>query len=876
MTSISFDNPLLLLIAIPLLLLVIIPYAVAIRKTNSDKNVRTSLVLHILIAVCLSLALGGTVVTAIMTKTEVYVVADVSASGEKNFDVIDGYIAEIEKKLPTNAEMGVVVFAKDYKLHTPLGDVPSSVSDSGVTDSATDIVSALEYAGTLFSENTLKRIVLITDGKATDPEADGELVTVIEQLFARGIKIDAVYVDNNIKDSAKEVQISDVSFTESTYVGHDTGLDVLIQSSYKAEAIVSLKKNGTVAKSLAVSLTKGYNIVNFDLQTDEEGSFDYTVSVSADGDESDKNNSLSFTQAVSGALKVLLVSSNPGDLERAEELFGEGAEIDAYINQRDVPTSLEDICRYDEILISDVDIRSLNNFTSFVSSVDTAVSVFGKSLVTFGDTKIQNKTDDVLRELEDMLPVRFGNNDQDTKLFTIVIDTSRSMQLSSKLIMARAAAKQLVSLLAPEDYVAIVSFAGTVSVAQTPIQAKHYEDICDVIDSLAPTQGTVIGAALDEAAKIMLALPYDMKQIMLISDGVSYSNEVDNPVEIAANLSAANITVSSLCVCEPRGVAPMQSIAAAGLGEYYYVEDERELKELILTEIADEITESVIENENGIEVNVHKAYDDVLDGVGELPDIYGYVYAKQKASATTVLTTKYRKASGGSVDVPLYAYWSYGNGRVCSFTSSLSGGWCREWQTGDGNLFLENIFKEGIPEERVDLPLEITVSYDGAYTELTVVPAQVKPNAAMSLSITYSDGSVAEENFIFDLTGWVCKFEAEEPGKYILEISYAYGDVEYRVTKYLSISYSPEYNSFETFDPSSLYMAVRNRGTVSVDALPSLEPDEDEIAKYTVVLSGPLMILSLLLFALDVIIRKLKWRDILSLFGKGRERRQGQ
>ena len=875
MTSISFDNPLLLLIAIPLLLAVIIPYVVAIGKTNNDKSVKTSFVLHILIAICVSLALGGTVVTAVMTKTEVYVLADVSASSEKNFDKIDGYIAEIENKLPVNAEMGVVVFAKDAKLHTPLGEKPDTVSASDVDDGATDIVSALEYAASLFSENTLKRIVLITDGKQTNPDYDGELVTVIEQLYAKDIKIDTVYIDNNISDSAREVQLSDVDFTENTYVGHEAGLDVLIQSSYETEAIVSLEKNGVKVKSLAVNLTKGYNIVNLGLHTDEEGSFDYTVSVSANGDESGKNNSISFTQTVSGAVKVLLVSSNPGDLARAEELFGDGAEIDAYINKSDVPTSLEDICRYDEILISDVDIRSLNNFTAFVSSIDTAVSVFGKSLVTFGDTKIQNKTDDVLRELEDMLPVRFGNNDQDTKLFTIVIDTSRSMQLSSKLIMARAAAKQMVSLLAPDDYVAIVSFAGNVSVAQTPIQAKFYDDICEVIDSLRPTQGTVIGAALDEAANIMLALPYDMKQVMLISDGVSYSNEVDNPVEIAGNLSAANITVTSLCVCEPRGVEAMQAIAAAGLGEYYYIEDERELEDLILTEIADEITESVIENKNGLKVSVNKAYDDVLDGVGELPDIYGYVYAKQKASATTVLTTKYYKASGGSVDVPLYAYWSYGNGRVASFTSSLSSEWTEAWRTGEGNTFFKNVFEEITPDERVDLPLDITVTYDGAYTGVTVIPAQVKPNATMSLSVTYPDGSVVQEQFIFDLTGWVCKFATDETGKYTAEISYAYGDVEYSVKRYFSISYSPEYNSFETFDPSSLYMAVRNRGTVSVEAIPSLEPNEDEIAKYTLVMAGPLMIFALLLFALDVIIRKLKWRDILSLLGKGQERRRG-
>ena len=47
MTSISFDNPLYLLIFIPLILLIIIPYVIAVRKSNRDKNTVASFVIHI-------------------------------------------------------------------------------------------------------------------------------------------------------------------------------------------------------------------------------------------------------------------------------------------------------------------------------------------------------------------------------------------------------------------------------------------------------------------------------------------------------------------------------------------------------------------------------------------------------------------------------------------------------------------------------------------------------------------------------------------------------------------------------------------------------------------------------------------------------------
>ena len=69
MKNISFDNPLYLLLLAPLLLLVIIPYAVAIKKTNSDKNTRASLWLHVFVAVLVSLAVGGATLTTVITKT---------------------------------------------------------------------------------------------------------------------------------------------------------------------------------------------------------------------------------------------------------------------------------------------------------------------------------------------------------------------------------------------------------------------------------------------------------------------------------------------------------------------------------------------------------------------------------------------------------------------------------------------------------------------------------------------------------------------------------------------------------------------------------------------------------------------------------------
>ena len=115
MKNISFDNPYLLLLIIPLLLCIVIPIIIAIRKENKSKSVFISMALHILISLCITLAVGGMIYTTVMTETQVVVVADVSYSGNRNLDTVDAYISEIRENLPKNSKIAVVVFGKDVK-----------------------------------------------------------------------------------------------------------------------------------------------------------------------------------------------------------------------------------------------------------------------------------------------------------------------------------------------------------------------------------------------------------------------------------------------------------------------------------------------------------------------------------------------------------------------------------------------------------------------------------------------------------------------------------------------------------------------------------------------------------------------------------------
>ena len=888
MRNISFANPYLLLIAVPLLLAVITPYAIAIRRDNRSRSVIASLAMHIVMILCVSLAAAGVTVTTVMTKTQVVVLADTSYSVADRSEQVDGYIDSIRDALPTNSEMGVICFGRDTHVIAPMGSrsIPS-VADAEVDGTATDIVSALDEAFGMFEDNVIRRVVLITDARMTDGHDISDFINKVEELGTAGVRVDAMFLDSNLKEGERELQISGVSASSTAYINHESALDVLVQSSYDTDAVVTLYLGDDEIRRSAAKLTKGYNVVNFDLQTDEAGVMNYRVEISADGDLSDRNNSVSFSQTVRDDLRVLLVSSLESDRVAAEALYGDRAEIDAYIKPANadphnpkapvwtVPNTIEEICVYDEIILANTDVRELfagkvGGYTSFIDSVEQAVSLFGKSLVVIGDTKIQNKTDDILRALEDMLPVKYGNDIDDPKLYGIVIDISRSMYQAGRFEMAKTAATYMLNLVSDEDYVCVITVAATSEVLQHPVPASERNEIAKKIAAITePVQGTCLSAGLKNTYDEMIKMDYEDMQVVLISDGLSFTDE---PAEAWDNAKDAYDTHGIVTSCinpnttETEGIERLQKTAQYGQGEYYYV-TESTLKDVLLSDVANKLTDTVVEKPS--RVNVKRFFDAIVKGVESLEQVNGFICSKAKASANTPITVDYVKGEGAVVEVPLYSYWNYGNGTVSCFTSQISGAWTSSWGEGSsGATVLDNILDANTPDEKVDYAYTLTVEQGESYAYAEIVPAVIHPTAAVKVTVTHPDGTVTEDDMTFASSYYHYRFTAPELGEYILRIDYSYGKNSFSSETRLNYSYYAEYDEFAVCDVAVLHSAIRNRGTITTDGTVDLENDEKHITTYKASYVVPLLIIAVALFVIDIIIRKIKWADIKTLFKK--------
>lgn len=113
----------------------------------------------------------------------------------------------------------------------------------------------------MFNDDAIKRIVIISDGGETNQKSISGLISDYEE---RNIHIDAIYLDNNLKEDADEFQISNVSYNPKTYIGKDENASIIVDSNKKVmTANLKLYHNNEVVSNQTVRLEK--DLINLKL-----------------------------------------------------------------------------------------------------------------------------------------------------------------------------------------------------------------------------------------------------------------------------------------------------------------------------------------------------------------------------------------------------------------------------------------------------------------------------------------------------------------------------------------------------------------------------------------------------------------------------------
>lgn len=853
MNEIVFVRPYLLYVLILLIIFLIVPVIILICKRRMDFRSISSFVLHVFLFTSLALSLAGIQqkTTVPHEQDEVFILADLSFSNANQLESIDKSIKDIQNDLPDDTKIGVIGFAKEAKMIKSFTETFNSVADFEIDNSATDIANALNYAETLFSPNSFKRIILLSDGKQTD----GNGVLVAERLIRENVHIDSINFNNEdtsilfSQNSNNEIQINQVTFTPSTFLNHNEEAIVTLQSNFEDKVDLTLYLNDSIYLTGLLNVTSGLNIFRFKLDTTLVGENNYHVSVAAQQDTNELNNSYYFSQNVSDKLSVLVIPNKQSNTSNfLTSLFDEKTSLSIYDYQNEI--DLEYLCSYDEIILDNINLDDFTNAEQFVYNLDAISSVYGKSIFTIGEIASKNDDKTLTTRVENILPVRFHPTNQ-SRVISLVIDCSYSM-VGDRLANAKEGAKRCIEQLNSNDYIMIESFCNEVKIVQPLTRLTKKEAIIEAIDSIETDAGTHIGSALATTFEQMKNLDFESKQVILLSDGEPNEGDAD-PIEAVKTMSSYGIFTSVINISSIEGTNLMNNIATQGNGSYYFVNNAEDIASIMVNAIEEEFIKQEVDIPS--EVIIDNKEHEVMQNIESLPSVNGYYFSRSKGSAQMIASFDFVSENGGKRKCPLFATWNYGRGKVSSFTSEFNN-WALTWQASDvAKQFLSNISNYLIPTERKTTSFNIYKIPNGHTTTIRVGVIETLNNAILTATVKNPNGETQTQNLSLNQSLYEGDFESVIPGKYSIELVYKNEEKEFKVVDYFDFSYSSEYNSFDSRKESLLYQLCSDSGEVysKNDKIKTISHQDRIVTKdYSLYF----IIFAIFLFVVDIAFRK--------------------
>ena len=912
---IEFLYPWLLLLLIPAFALAFYFYFRISKRYRRTRNRIVSMILYFICSTLSILTLAGITFSYEIPnmETEVILLVDQTYSGEAVEDQKNDFIQDAILKSKNTAQIGVVTFGYGEPVYAvPLtSDIQNAYFDYLNADlpdgTATDLASALEYAGGLFKNPEVAKIVVISDGM----ETDGKCANVVRELAARGIEVNAVYFPGERPE--KEYQIEGVVTPDyNVVVGETFKMSVTIRSSYVGDAKLELFDNDETTPVLTqdIRLTEGAQDIEIQHVITTPELHALTLRVSSGKDDCAQNNVYQTYINIEKFNKILMVERNSGEsvklatvLKAKNNAFeidllnivlpASGAQGEAEIYENvlsSVPKTVDALRQYDQVIL--VNIANADMPKGFDELLYAYVNDFGGGLFTVGGNKLNadgtpmldgtnyvpnayNKEDmhvDGEETLyQQMLPVKAIEYTPPVAVM-LIIDRSGSMDLESgsggakKLEIAKQAARECLKALTERDYCGVVTLEEkyTEQMQVTPMtqQAKIHK----AIDEIIVGGGTVFEDALRGAVKALQSINnVERRHVILITDGKP-SDTFDTygkAIEEAVNDATKKVTFSFAIIGSDIPASDRADIIKAaelGEGKFHQPADVSLLPEMIRDELHMDSIKSINYEDFQPQINIH---NNVVSGISQadVPQLGGFYGTKAKQDAQVVLKGNF---------VPIFAQWNFGAGRVGSFMSDLSGIWSADMMEDlVGQQLILNMVNAMFPTKSIR-PHSIEAElFEQNYKSQLSVYSKLQNGETIEVEILSSDknGKLTESKFV----------EAEEDSNYsrfnlsitdkgvhklIIRKKSADGNVLDETSFFKTFSYSQEFNMFSDLkDGEDLLNAI----TLSGDG--EMMEDASEIyfeiaktLKCTYDPRIPFMIITLCLFLTDIAVRKFKFK----------------
>ena len=715
-----FETPLALLLAIPCALILLAAYR-CLRVGQHQRAERAALWLRIMQVLLLAVLVSGFGAVTYDADSSTVVLTDVSGSmasaGDTAAAMADAALAETREGYAVQA----MVFAAE----------PAAQKDGLRTD-ATDLAAALDAAGSALGQAANRRIILISDGGATD----GDAASAADALARQGVRLDALYLDTSV--SQPEAQLSAVAMPADAAQGQRFSAAVTVLANTPMQGMLRIFDGETPVYEAQAAVVAGENTFSVGLAAAGTGEHVYRAEYEAESDAVGQNNSLYALMNVSESARILLVDGTGTEAEKLSQLLEDGGFASDTAAAAELPDTLAALCEYGLIVLMNASANDLPEGSA--QRLESYVSEYGRSVLTTGgeNTYIYGGMKDT--PFEQFLPVSMSvaeKESADPVALMLVIDVTDSMtrqSMGTPIEMARRGAIKCVDALNSNDYAGVITFAddAQVLVEISPMDSKDgIIEAINGIETADPDRLTKFTDALETACDTLAAFDkLERKHVIFITDG-SPADGKQGFDGVVRRMRANGITMSTICVGRIMNVVKLlEGLSALGGGRCYFVESARDLPDImstdtVLSQVEYTISDPVLPKPGA---RVFPIGDE-----SALTQLYGYIRTGAKAGAAVALSTPEGR--------PLFAQWDYGKGRAASFMSDLSGTWSYSWFSSEGGrALITSMIRNLIPDTLSQSAVDVQLETGGARGRLSV-PDAAGGAARVRAVVTGPDGA---------------------------------------------------------------------------------------------------------------------------------------
>lgn len=555
------------------------------------------------------------------------------------------------------------VYHIDYAADAQRRDQGDPVLRGGTA--RTNTASALDFALGRMNDGRAARLLVLTDGYATEPLAD-----VAEKVLRRGVPLDYRLLGEGLGD---DVRVVSVATPTRVLPGEAFLVEFALAGRGDGEVPWEVWRGGAEPAAKGVArLQNGMARVRLTDRLGGSGAARYEVRIAPEGDPFTENNSGGSWVEVAGGGRVLLVSNYAGD-PLAGLLGALGLRVEVASDPGALQAAALTGARL--VVLNNVPAHRVNS--AFLGALDYFVREQGGGLLMVGGENSFGSGGYFASAVDELLPVSMELRKEHRKLavaMAVVLDRSGSMAASAgggqtKMDLANTGTARAIELLGNFDAVSVhaVDSAPHEIVALAQVGPNRQRMLQSVRRIVSAGGGIYVYEGLKAGWEQLQRAETGQRHLILFSDAAD-SEEPGGYVNLLAEMRAEGVTVSVIGLGDETDsdAALLKDVALRGGGRIFFTRDAAELPAIFAQETVSVARSAFIKEPTGAagtpgwaEIAARApAWLSSVDG-------YNLSYLREGATASLVTTDEYK--------APLVAAWARGAGRVAAVSFPLGG-----------------------------------------------------------------------------------------------------------------------------------------------------------------------------------------------------------